>query len=173
MCLAVWPYMRSAAYGRIVNTTSKGMVGAPGASVYGAVKGGIFSLTRGLAIEGAAHGILCNSLSPEAMTRVVQMTHEKNSAQLQRMQSSTPELVAPAVAYLAHEDCPVTGESLVVGGGQVARLALTETIGYSNPDLTPEGVRDNFDRVMDFTQSKLVSIHLPDSASSHRQYQSD
>ena len=31
-----------------------------------------------------------------------------------------PELVSPLVALLAHEDCPVSGEFFVVGGGRVA-----------------------------------------------------
>jgi NAD(P)-dependent dehydrogenase (short-subunit alcohol dehydrogenase family) len=173
MCRAVWPYMRDAQYGRIVNTTSRGMLGAPNASVYGAVKGGIFSLTRGLAIDGSPHGIRCNSFSPEAVTRVVQMTHEENSPQLERMRASTPELVAPVVAFLAHEECPATGENLLVGGGQVARMALIEAAGFSNPGLTPEAVRDNFDRVMDLAQSSPIHIRLPDATSSHRKYKTE
>ena len=44
-----------------------------------------------------------------------------------------PELVSPLVALLAHEDCPVSGEFLVAGGGRVARTLLAETRGYVEP----------------------------------------
>ncbi len=41
-----------------------------------------------------------------------------------------PELVAPMVAFLAHEDCPVTGEIYVAGAGRFARLFIASTPGH-------------------------------------------
>ncbi len=52
MCRAVWPHMRQARYGRIVNTASGAMFGGRFLTIYGAAKGGIVALTRSLAIEG-------------------------------------------------------------------------------------------------------------------------
>jgi hypothetical protein len=49
------------------------------------------------------------------------------------------------MAWLAHEDCPVTGEIYSSGGGRVARYFIALTPGYYDPDLSPESVRDNFD----------------------------
>ena len=46
-----------------------------------------------------------------------------------------PGLVSPLVAYLAHEECPVTGEMFSVGGGRVAQVFIAETQGYYNADL--------------------------------------
>ena len=51
------------------------------------------------------------------------------------------------MTYLAHEDCPVTGEVYSVGGGRVARIFVGVTPGHFQPDLTPEAVRDNFDKI--------------------------
>jgi hypothetical protein len=60
-----------------------------------------------------------------------------------------PELVSPVVAWLAHEDVPVTGEVFTVGGGRVARFFVGMTPGYYNPKLTLEDVRDHFDEIRD------------------------
>ena len=63
------------------------------------------------------------------------------------MDKLSPELVTPIVTYLAHEDCPVTGEVYSVGGGRVARIFVGVTPGHYQSDLTPEAVRDNFDKI--------------------------
>ena len=60
-----------------------------------------------------------------------------------------PEKVSPVVAYLAHEDCPVTGEIYSVAGGRVARVFIAETPGFYKDGLTVEDVRDNFDTIRD------------------------
>jgi hypothetical protein len=60
-----------------------------------------------------------------------------------------PELVSPVVAWLAHEDVPVTGEIYSVGGGRVARFFVGLTPGYFNPKLTVEDVRDHFSDIRD------------------------
>ena len=41
-----------------------------------------------------------------------------------------PGLVSPVVAWLAHEDCPVSGHTYSVGGGRVARVFVGEGPGY-------------------------------------------
>jgi hypothetical protein len=58
-----------------------------------------------------------------------------------------PELVAPVVTFLAHEDCPVTGEVYSVGGGRVARFFIGMTHGYFKKDLTVEDVSDHLDQI--------------------------
>jgi short-subunit dehydrogenase len=153
--------MREAGYGRIVNITSWAMNGMRQLTVYGAAKGGVFSLTRSLAIEGAEHNIKCNSLSPSAATRMNVVTLREDSDLLKWMMTQPAELVAPAVAFLAHEDCPVNGESLAAVGGNVRRVFLSQTEGYTNSELTLETVRDNFDKVMDPTRSRIEVIPEP------------
>ena len=41
-----------------------------------------------------------------------------------------PDLVAPMVAFLAHEDCPVSGEIYTAGAGRFARIFIASTPGY-------------------------------------------
>jgi len=58
-----------------------------------------------------------------------------------------PSLVAPAACFLAHEDCSTSGEIWSVGGGRVARVFLSQALGYTSPDLTLEDVRDHLDDI--------------------------
>ena len=46
------------------------------------------------------------------------------------MEGMEPELVAPMVAFLAHEDCPVSGEIYAAGAGRFARIFIASTPGY-------------------------------------------
>ena len=54
-----------------------------------------------------------------------------------------PALVSPLVAYLASEDCEVTGEIYSAAGGLVSRFFVGLTPGYYNPKLTAEDIADN------------------------------
>ena len=58
-----------------------------------------------------------------------------------------PEFVRPIVACLAHEGCPVSGEIYSVGGGNVARVFIGVTPGYTNKEMTVESIRDNFETI--------------------------
>ena len=53
------------------------------------------------------------------------------------------------MVFLAHEDCPVTGEVYSAAGGVVARFFIGLTEGYYNPELTAEDVRDHLDQIRD------------------------
>jgi hypothetical protein len=53
------------------------------------------------------------------------------------------------VAFLAHEDVPVSGELYSVGGGRVARVFLGVTQGIVDPELSVEAVRDRFAEIRD------------------------
>jgi hypothetical protein len=64
------------------------------------------------------------------------------------------ELVAPAVAYLCHESCRLTGEVLSAFAGRVARTFVAETVGYFNEALTVEDVATNLDTIFD--QDKFI-----------------
>jgi NAD(P)-dependent dehydrogenase (short-subunit alcohol dehydrogenase family) len=140
MTRAVWPRMKEAGYGRIVNVASGSMLGQRYQTIYGAAKGGIWALTRSLAVEGAAHGIQANSISPGARTAM--------NAHVAR-EMPPAELVAPAVAYLSHEDCEVSGGYFMSAGGMTKFGFFAETKGYVNPNVTIEDIRDNFAKIVD------------------------
>ena len=137
-----WIKMREQGYGRIVNTSSSsGIIGNFGQANYGAAKMGLVGLTRVLAQEGSKHNIKVNALAPVAKTR---MTEEILGPMVDKV---TPDLVAPIVAWLCHEDCPVSGEIYSAAGGRIARMFIGLTPGYYNPKLTLEDVRDNFEQI--------------------------
>jgi NAD(P)-dependent dehydrogenase (short-subunit alcohol dehydrogenase family) len=125
---AAWPHMVERQYGRIVMTTSAGIFGLPNNTSYATAKGGVIGLARSLATAGAAHDILVNCVAPAAVTRMA------GAAPSPPM---SPDLVAPLVAYLAHEDCPVNGEIYAAGAGRFARIFVAETPGYVHPDGAP------------------------------------
>ena len=65
----------------------------------------------------------------------------------------SPDLVAPMVAFLAHEDCPVSGEIYAAGAGRFARIFIASTEGYVHPAPTPtiEDVAENWATINDET----------------------
>ncbi len=67
---AAWPHMVEQGYGRIVMTTSTGMLGLPNNTSYATAKAGVVGLTRSLATAGAGHGIKVNLIAPAATTRM-------------------------------------------------------------------------------------------------------
>jgi NAD(P)-dependent dehydrogenase (short-subunit alcohol dehydrogenase family) len=121
--------MADQGYGRIVMTTSTGMLGLPTNTSYATAKGGVLGLTRSLATAGAGLGIRVNMIAPGAMTRMAGARSDDP-----RMAS---DMVAPMAAYLAHESCPVTGEIYTAGFGRFARLFIASTEGYVHPGTEP------------------------------------
>ncbi|HEY2814800.1 MAG TPA: SDR family oxidoreductase [Acidimicrobiales bacterium] len=139
-----WTIMRDQGYGRIINTASgAGVFGNFGQTNYGAAKMGLVGFTRVLAVEGAKNNIKANAIAPVAKTR---MTEELLGPVADKL---APEFVTPVVTYLAHEDCPVSGEVYSVGGGRVARVFIGVTQGIVDHELSPESVRDRFDEIRD------------------------
>jgi len=137
-----WKIMREKGYGRVVNTASNaGILGNFGQTNYGAAKMGLVGFTRVLAQEGAKSNIKTNVIAPVAWTR---MTEELLGAMGEKLQ---PETVTPVVAYLASEECEVSGEIYSIAGGQVSRFFIGRTPGYFNPALTVEDVRDNLAQI--------------------------
>ena len=139
---AAWLHLRDQAYGRVITTTSPaGLFGNFGQANYGAAKMGLVGFTRVLALEGAKYNIKANSIAPVARTRMTETLLGPLAEKLD------PGLVTPVVAWLAHEDCPVTGEIYSVGGGRVAKIFVGVTPGFFKKDLTAEDVRDIFTQI--------------------------
>jgi NAD(P)-dependent dehydrogenase (short-subunit alcohol dehydrogenase family) len=148
-CRAAWRHMRAKGYGRIVNITSGALAGFSLLAAYGASKGGLWSLTRALAAEGASLGIQVNAVNPGAFTRMVAAQQEETSPLYRHARESLPaELVSPVVAFLAHDSCLVTGECIEAVGGEVRRIYLARTTGFTDRGLTPEAVAACWNEVM-------------------------
>jgi NAD(P)-dependent dehydrogenase (short-subunit alcohol dehydrogenase family) len=139
---AAWAHFREQSYGRIVSTSSAaGIFGNFGQTNYGAAKMGIVGMTRVWAQEGGKYNIRANAIAPVARTR---MTEEILGPLVEKVD---PALVSPVVAYLASEECAVSGEVYSVGAGRVSRIFIAEAPGYFKKDLTVEDVRDNWDTI--------------------------
>ena len=161
-----WILMREQKYGRIVSTSSAaGIFGNFGQTNYGAAKAGLVGLTRVLAVEGAKYNIKANAIAPVASTRMTQDLGGSVGKTLD------PGLVSPTVAWLAHEDCPVSGEIYSVGGGRVARVFIAVTPGYVKLDgrITLEDVRDHWDEIRN-EKGYLVPQNTPEETALFRKY---
>lgn len=149
MSRAVWPHMRDAGYGRIVNIASRSMFGNAYLSVYGAAKAGIVGLTRGTALEGGLHGIRVNVVSPDAPTRKHPFMMGSDEFDPTPRPAATTDQVAAVVGYLCSSECDLTGRHLWGGFGNVREFVTFETGGHRDLDLSIEGVRDNLPLVVD------------------------
>lgn len=135
MAQAVIPTMRQNGGGRIINIGSTGSLGAePGFGAYTAMKHALVGLTKTIAAEFGADGILCNTVCPGFIATDMHRTAtarlaKENGLSLDDMKTirytsvalrkaGLPSDVADAVAYLAGpESNYVTGVNLLVAGG--------------------------------------------------------
>jgi 3-oxoacyl-[acyl-carrier protein] reductase/pyridoxal 4-dehydrogenase len=124
-CKAVYPHMKAAGYGRIVNICSNVVTaGTPNMAHYVSSKGAVFSFTRSLATEVGAHGITVNAVAPglTASEGVLASPHAGAFDFVVSLQSiprrGVPADIAPAVAFLASEEAHwITGQMLTADGG--------------------------------------------------------
>ncbi|WP_067672769.1 SDR family NAD(P)-dependent oxidoreductase [Nocardia miyunensis] len=157
---AAWPHMTEAGYGRVVLTTSTSALGADNTVAYGTAKAAVLGLGRSLAQVGRKKGIKVNMVAPMAFTRMMAAgLHDAGIAVPDEIADRGPDLVAPLVALLCHESCPVNGEAFVDGLRRMSRLFIGETVGYTHPglDLTPEIVRDEWDSIVDLEGFRLLT----------------
>src|SRR6516165_7231810 len=166
MCRAAWPHMKRNRYGRIVNVTSAAMTGFADQTAYATSKGGLWSLTRALAAEGENFGIKVDAVSPGGFTRMVAALLDDDSPLLQYAQAHLqPELSSPALAFLCHETCPVTGECIDSVGGQMQRTYISRTKGFADPEVTIETVAQRWEDIMAPNEAEIVGVATLDTAS--------
>lgn len=130
------PFLKKEQGANIVNIASTHAIRTqPSYFPYNATKGGIISMTRGMAIDLSKYGIRVNAVCPGFIQTAIMdpALYDEGSAYLKKVlpyhpagRIGQPEDIAYAVGFLASEKASfINGESLVVDGG---RNALTYTL---------------------------------------------
>ncbi|MQA83573.1 MAG: glucose 1-dehydrogenase [Streptosporangiales bacterium] len=123
-------YMIPAGHGKIVNVASNfAFHGVARCAAYCASKGAIVSLTRALAVEWAPHNVQVNALAPgyfgtdfNAAARADPDLNARILRQVPARRVGEPEELGPWVVLLASDASDfMTGEAIVIDGGQMAR----------------------------------------------------
>jgi NAD(P)-dependent dehydrogenase (short-subunit alcohol dehydrogenase family) len=130
--------MKAQGYGRFVFIASQmGAFGEHHNAAYGAAKAGIIGLTNVIAVEGAQHGILANSVLPFGFSRMVWETVGGDPEQLTQESefyaAIAPELVVPLVVFLASRGCELTHQNYSALGGRYARAFMGLGAGWLAP----------------------------------------
>jgi NAD(P)-dependent dehydrogenase (short-subunit alcohol dehydrogenase family) len=159
------PLMCKAGYGRIVLTSSiGGLYGNHQVANYCTSKAGLIGLAHAIALEGAAEGVKCNVIVPAAKTR---LAAGRDTSMFPP--TMAPECVAPAVAWLAHETCSITGEMLISIAGRIAKAVIAETPGVFRPAWTIEQVAEQMSVIRNTDTLKLFAA-VPSGHIDHIQY---
>jgi meso-butanediol dehydrogenase/(S,S)-butanediol dehydrogenase/diacetyl reductase len=135
---AAWPHLIERGGGSIVNISSTaGLMAMEGVGciAHGAAKGGVISMTRQIAMEGAPHWIRCNAISPGPVRSPNMDMVMMADPGLRRVAEGWPLLsrigegldVAYAGLFLASDEASwITGINLPVEGGMTAKPGHTE-----------------------------------------------
>ncbi|NWS27652.1 DHB4 enzyme, partial [Polioptila caerulea] len=147
---AAWNHMKNQKFGRIIMTSSAaGIYGNFGQANYSAAKLGLLGLANTIAIEGRKYNIHCNTIAPTAGSRLTQTVMPQDL-----VDAFKPEYVAPLVVWLCHESCAENGSLFEVGAGWIGKLRWERSLGAivrgKNQPMTPEAVRDKWEKVCDF-----------------------
>jgi NAD(P)-dependent dehydrogenase (short-subunit alcohol dehydrogenase family) len=105
----------------VINTSStSGLFGNAGQTNYGAAKMGIAAFTMIADSEMRRYGVRVNAIAPAAATRLTSgLGPAETPAADEGWSPRVAANIAPFVAYLATEDCPIHGRIFLVAGGSV------------------------------------------------------
>lgn len=133
--------MKNQGYGRFVFiASSAGMFGQHLEAHYAAAEAGLVGLSNVIALEGAPHGILANTVLPFGISRMVTETLGDPKALEDNgfFKAIRPELVTPLVVYLASRDCGLSHQNFSACAGRFARVYTGLSDGWmASPDTEP------------------------------------
>src|SRR6267142_204529 len=124
-------------------SSSQRQSSACSAYVAAAAKSALVGFMLSLAIEGADHGILVNTISPNGYTRM----HPAAGSRLAEADGKATmpvEAVAPAIVWLASDGCSETNRIYNVEAGTIQRIAIVMGPGFHDPHLTPESIDEHY-----------------------------
>jgi NAD(P)-dependent dehydrogenase (short-subunit alcohol dehydrogenase family) len=129
VCHAIGGHLAERGQGSVINVASvAGLTASPLVSPYGAAKAGLISLTRTLAVEWAASGVRVNALCPgwtaTELNRNLWDDEAASAATIatvpMRRWGRAEEMAGPALFLASDASSFMTGQVLVVDGGQTA-----------------------------------------------------
>jgi 3-oxoacyl-[acyl-carrier protein] reductase len=125
ICRFLATRMKQQQYGRVVNIASIwGVISKQKRSVYTITKNAVIGLTKNMAIELAAYGVIVNSVSPGfTMTELTRKNLAQDemtslSAQVPAGRFAEPLEIANVILFLcSKENSYMTGQNIIVDGG--------------------------------------------------------
>ena len=145
--------MKKQGYGRFVFISSSGgLFGQHLEAHYAAAKAGLVGLSNIIALEGADHGILANTVLPFGFSRMVTETvgDPETLEASGLLNLIAPEKVVPMVTYLASRTCESSHQNYSACAGRYARVFIGLGDGWlSDADATPtaEDIAQKFSAV--------------------------
>lgn len=115
----------------VVHTSSiAGLHGYFGQAAYAAAKAGVVGLSHVARLEGAAHGVRSNVISPSARTPLLatQRGHARFDPPASRGDRMDPRHVSTLVCWLAGAGCPASGQVIQVYGGRVMLVSTAQRV---------------------------------------------
>ncbi len=127
VCQAFGQHLIERGQGSVINVASvAGLISSPFLAPYGAAKAGLISLTKTLAVEWAPHGIRVNALCPGWTATDLNRNLWEDEAASKATIANVPmrrwgrpeEMAGPAVFLASDAASYITGQALVIDGGQ-------------------------------------------------------
>ena len=126
---ALVPQMKARRWGRIIHISSiMGLVSAPGRNIYSVTKSALIGLARASALDLGAFGITVNCIAPgpfltDLPMRLLTEDQKRDFTKMTALgRWGTPdELIGPALLLASDAGSYITGTTLVVDGGWLAR----------------------------------------------------
>jgi NAD(P)-dependent dehydrogenase (short-subunit alcohol dehydrogenase family) len=162
-------YFRQQRSGRIINTSSLSGLGYVGQANYSAAKEGIVGFTRTVARDMGRYGVTCNAIRPIARTRMALPSEPKTSRKqhpsqgtaiaiddlniVEMQATSTPEMIAPLVAWLAADEAAnINGCIFFAGGGTIGIYREPEIIA----SISEKGKVWSLEELLDLMPKKVT-----------------
>jgi NAD(P)-dependent dehydrogenase (short-subunit alcohol dehydrogenase family) len=131
VCHAFAGHLLDRGQGSVINVASvAGVASAPLIAPYGAAKAGVVSLSKSLAVEWAGQGVRVNALCPGWTATQLNRNLWEDAEAGPAMIATVPmarwaraeEMAGPAVFLASDASSYLTGQALVVDGGQTANV---------------------------------------------------
>ena len=135
---AAMPHLIASGSGRLINISSNGVMGVPLDSAYNAAKAAIWGLGITLAAEAREVGVQVTTLMPVAWTPMTEDAFPNPVIRDAMRQTVPASAVSAFVAWLAHQDTTVYGDTFEVAGVSAGRVAIAGMPRMKVQTPTPE-----------------------------------